>query len=136
MRMLWLARMALEILWPVYAVLGAVVMAEAWRRGVKPQTLPVAASSRELSAVVLAPWLLVLWSGVMYGAEQYPWTGGFRWASTIHSVAALTIAGISFYAMVRWRRNWTVSVPCGLAALAATAINWFVGAMAIANDWI
>jgi hypothetical protein len=36
----------------------------------------------------------------------------------------------------RWREHWLASLPCVVIAGIGTAMAWFVGAMAIADDWI
>jgi hypothetical protein len=63
-------------------------------------------------------------------------TGGFGWASSVLTALAVGCLVLAGFTLWRWRRRWYLALPCVLTALAAAPLGWFVGAMAIADDWI
>ena len=131
----WLISMSYSAVWPLYVVAALVVAGVAWHRRRVPAT-SVRPPLKLLLAVLAAPIVLPLWAGATYGVEHGAPPGALGWASGVLTALALAIVLFAAWAVWRWRANWLAALPCALAAVVGAAMGWFVGAMAIANDWI
>lgn len=92
---------------------------------------------RALWAVLLTPVLVSLWAALAAGAGERPMAGAAPgWPmAVLHSLAGLQLV-LAVVALYRYRRAWVFAVPTVAAALAYTAVAWFIGAMAVTNTWL
>ena len=87
-----------------------------------------------LAAWFFAPLALITLSACWYGADKR--TDAAIDFGTVFSVLALAVAlGITVQSW-RARNHWWVAAPVWALGLFFTAMSWFIGAMAIADDWI
>jgi hypothetical protein len=131
----WLISMTFTNVWPLYVLALVVLAGVTWQRrraAVAGPHAPV----RLLLAALVAPALLPLWAAATFGAEKGARSGALGWASGVLTVLALAVVGFAGWAVWRWRSNWLAAMPCALAIVVTTALGWFIGAMAIADDWI
>ena len=133
---LWLLGMTAETVWPFYAV-AFVTLVATWayrrRNGVAGDEPPI----RLLAGVLAAPLALTAWSSLTSGVEhRAAGHGGWGWASVGLLALAVASLGAVGYVVWRWRQAWVIALPTALAVVVATAMTWFIGAMAIADDWI
>ena len=131
----WLISQTFSSVWPLHLVALLVLAGVAWHRRRTP-AIGVRPPLRILVAVLAAPVLLPLWAAATFGTEHGARGGALGWASGTLTVLALAVVAFAGWAVWRWRANWLAALPCALAAVAGAAMGWFVGAMAIANDWI
>jgi hypothetical protein len=128
----WLLRMTAQALWPFYVVAGALVVWAAVQRLAVPCAEP-GPPVRMLGAALAAPLALTVWSSATFGVES---GGGRPWASAVLSVLAVGILIFTVWVLRRWRTRMLIALPVAVAAAVATFIAWFIGAMAIVDDWI
>ena len=120
--------------WPLYVPAAFVIGWLAWQRqqsGGKDSP-PL----YTLVNVLLSPFVLSLWAGAVFGVESGAARGRTGWASGVLMVLALAVVGHAGLVLWWWRARWLPATFCCLVALITTAISWFVGAMAIADDWL
>lgn len=131
----WLVSMTFESVWPLYLGAALLMAALGWQRR---RRLPAGdrPSVALLMALLASPVLLLLWAAATFGVEKGARSGAFGWASGVLTVLALGIVGFAGWVVWRWRSNWFAALPCALVALVTTGLAWFIGAMAIADDWI
>lgn len=132
---LWLFSMSIAMVWPFYLVAIAVVGRVWWHRrqpGGQREGPPLLV----LWCVLLAPFALTAWAALTYGAERGAGPGAFGWASGILTGLAVAVLVAAGWALWRWRSNWPVAALCVGTCIGATALAWFVGAMAIVDDWM
>jgi hypothetical protein len=93
---------------------------------------------RAFLLVLGAPLVVVLWSGLNYAAESALAADAIHWRSFVHiglSFASAVVAvGVPFH-FRRSPKAWLL-IPCGVVALLYTVLVWFIGTMAIVDDWI
>jgi hypothetical protein len=128
----WLLLMTTDTVWPFYAVALAILVGAAVHRRRVPSAEP-GPPVRTLGAALAAPLALTVWSSVTFGAES---AGGRPWASIVLTVLAIGILIFIVWVTWRWRKRILVVLPVAVAAAAATFIAWFIGAMAIVDDWV
>jgi hypothetical protein len=128
----WLLRMTTEAVWPFYAVAVATLIGVTayWRRVPSPEPRPPV---RMLGALLIAPLALTVWASVTYRAES---AGGRPWASIVLTTLAIGILIFIVWMTWRWRTRMPVVLPVAVAAAAATFVAWFIGVMAIVDDWV
>jgi len=131
---LGLVRLTGEAIWPLYVVAGAVVIGVAWYR--RQRAVATSAPLWLLVAALVAPLALTVWASVTYGVERDPRPGQWSWASSVLAGLALGVVALLAWVQWRWRAAWLPALCCVVVALVATAAAWFVGAMAIADDWL
>lgn len=129
----WLVWMSASMVWPLYLVAGIVVAVLAWRRRHASREGP---ALRPLVGVLLSPLTLSLWATVAFGAERGREPGRLGWASGVLTVLAVAAGGSAGLVLWRWRTRWLPATLCVVVALVGVALSWFVGAMAIADDWL
>lgn len=128
----WLLLMTIEAVWPFYVVAVATligVTAYGWRVPSPEPRPPV----RMLGALLIAPLALTVWSSFTYRAES---AGGRPWASAVLTTLAIGILISIVWVTWRWRARILIVLPVAVAAAAATFIAWFIGVMAIVDDWV
>ena len=89
--------------------------------------------------IILAPPLLVVfWSGINWAADERLSGNKIGWRSIVHTGLAIACVLSALVAPYHFRRSpkWWLLVPCTVTAILYTAAAWFVGAMAIVNDWL
>jgi len=89
--------------------------------------------------IILAPPLLVVfWSGINWDVDEHLPGNKIGWRSIVHTALAIGCVLLALVAPYRFRRSpkWWLLVPCSVTAILYTAAAWFVGAMAIVNDWL
>ena len=108
----------------------------------RPEANPYAPDWRQraprgLWLVLFAPFLVSLWAALLAGAgEGQVDAPAPAWPLAIlHGLAASQLV-LAVAALYRYRRAWPFAVPTVAAALAYTAVAWFIGVMAITNDWL
>jgi hypothetical protein len=89
-----------------------------------------------LWCVLLAPVALTAWAALTFGAERGASPGALGWASGVLTGFAVAMLVASGWTLWRWRSSWPVAALCVVTCIGATALAWFVGAMAIADDWL
>ena len=82
------------------------------------------------------PTLMLLWAAVSYGAAKDTPPGRLDWRSGV-----LTVAGLLHFPLLGWltirQRRWVYAIlGLGLLSLIWLGLSWFVGAMAIVDDWV
>ena len=95
---------------------------------------------RGLWALLLAPLSVALWAQLGAGlGERPPGSPGETapgWPmALLHGLAVLQLV-LAVVGLYRYRAAWPYAVPTVMAALAYTALAWFVGAMSITNVWL
>jgi hypothetical protein len=110
-------------LWVAYGVAVGVRGARVTRR-----------QAGELTLLVVGPLVISVWATVAFG-----WASGPNPVSwPLHVLDALAVASIAL-SMSLWRRHGNIAPFSALAAVGAvvaTALAWFIGRMAIPNDWL
>ena len=87
-----------------------------------------------LALWLAAPLGLLGLAALFYGADRYP-RPGFPHGTLFTVLAAGVALGFTWHVW-RERRQWWISAPVWAIGLFFLACSWFVGAMAIADDWI
>jgi hypothetical protein len=88
----------------------------------------------ELTLLVVGPLVLTAWATVAFG-----WASGphpVRWPLYVLNALAVSSVALSIYL---WRRHGEIAPFSALAAVGAvlaTVLAWFIGLMAIPNDWL
>jgi hypothetical protein len=126
--------MILTIAWPAVIALAVLMVAIALERSRGASPLP-------LAFVLLCTPSLVLpvWATATYGSRPTDLPAG-SW--TLSEIVLTTLAlatpalTIAFVVIYRRARRVRLLVPAGIAATLLNAVAWFIGAMAIADDWI
>ena len=133
MPFLWLVSQAMSICGaPVAFAAALLAVGCATRREVAP---PIAARHYLwLTASLGAPLALLGIAAIFYGADRYP-DPGFPHGS-VFSVLTAAVALVVGWQSWRERRQWWISLPVWAIGLFFLACSWFVGVMAIADDWI
>jgi len=93
---------------------------------------------RAFLLILLSPLVVVLWSGFNWAADEALGGNRIGWRSVVHTALALGCVLIALLTPYVFRHSpkWWLLVPCSLTAIVCTAAAWFVGAMAIVNDWL
>lgn len=120
---------------PLLAILlifAGIAALERWRARLG-RPLP---SQAPILALGILPLVMISWAAANYGAERGVAPGEWGWRS-----ALLLLLGVAQLPLTAWviykTRRWPwVSAPLALACLMWTALSWFIGAMALADDWI
>jgi len=102
----------------------------AWRQQLPPPWL--------FPSMFVVSLLSVVWAGVFWGSEQSLPPLASHWRSGSHS--ALSILGMVIaLGLAIWfrrvRQSWLV-FACAAFVVLFTLFAWFLGAMAISNDWL
>jgi hypothetical protein len=110
-------------LWIVYGMLVGVRGAKVTRR-----------QGGELTLLAVGPLVLAAWATVAFGWASGP--NPVRWPLYVLNAFAVSSVALSIYL---WRRHGDIAPFSALAAVGsvlATALAWFIGLMAIPNDWL
>ena len=135
MTFLSLLSMNLVTVWPLYAVAIVTLIIVARRHKLWPGN----ESHPPLYLLVLPlvlPFLLTLWAALTVGAKRGARSGSLGWASGVLTALALVAVGAASWSVWRWRSRWLPAGVCAVVSILCTAYAWFVGAMAIADDWL
>jgi hypothetical protein len=97
-----------------------------------------ARGSLPLALVLLfvVPVATLWWAAISYGAESGIPPGGIRWRSAILFALGLGHMATASAVLYRYRRWILLPAILALLSLVWFGLSWFVGTMAIANDWI
>ena len=133
---LWMtAFLTLQLGW-LAVMLGVVALAATYVAA-EPET-----RSRRVgmqAAAFVGPATIVLWSATAFGTRGIVGAqDGPVWQDTVHSslaAASVALVGSIGWTIRRTRHAW-LYVPVALAAVALTAAAYFVGFMALADDWL
>ena len=84
----------------------------------------------------IGPVLLILWSSLWFG--QAKGVAGFSWLGLVLHVLALGSGGWILYLGMHQeqRKWWWLLAISAVTAVLLTAVAWFVGGMALVDDWI
>jgi xanthine/uracil permease len=86
--------------------------------------------------LLVAPACLPVWAALTYGVESGRGLLAFGWASGVLTLLAAVIVVWAILCLRRWRRAWWTALPVVLGVIVVTFLAWFIGAMAIVNDWV
>ena len=125
-----------RIAWPLVLAGGALLAlaglaAKAERETKWPPT-------KALVLVLGTPLSLIVWSGLNWAAEQHLPARAIGWRSMVLIALAVASVAVATMVAVRFRyapRRWLL-FSCAAIAVLYTVIAWFVGGMAIVNDWL
>ena len=125
-----------RIAWPLVLAGGALLgLAGLAAKAERANTLP---RTKAVALILATPLSLIVWSGLNWAAEQHLPPRAIGWRSMV--LLALAVASIAVATMVALRfrhapRRWLV-FSCAAIAVLYTVTAWFVGSMAIVNDWL
>jgi len=129
----WLAQMVVEIAWPGLAVLAAIALLSrvpALRRR-SPRTSSVV-------ALLLAPAALLLYAATLYAHSAGVAPGEIDLVQGVF--LALVGLGVAWVAYLAWRERraswWWLMAAAALAMIDVIKVTWFIGSMALVNDWL
>lgn len=119
--------------WPVILLAIAPLLLALPLRGSR-QMPPVGA----FAGVLYAPACIVTWGGLNWAAEEGLSHNTLHWRTTV--LLALAIGGLGVLSVIvyRFRRSpgrWLL-FTAALGGLLTLALTFFVGGMAITNDWL
>ena len=129
-----LVRLSVGAIWPMDLLAGVVLAVVARNRARSGAT--AGPPLRLLLFVLAAPLVVTMWASATYGAERGARPGELGSASAVLTALTLGVLALLVWVQWRWRTAWFPALVCIVVALVATAVSWFVGAMAIADDWI
>ena len=93
------------------------------------------AAWRNAALVMLSPIGLPIWASLTFGLEHNN-TTGFGWASSVLLALGLGAVVAAILVLRQGRRYWWAFLPMVLTVVIAVFLGFFVGGMAIADDWV
>lgn len=120
---------------PLLAILGifmGVAVLERWRARLG-RPLP---SQAPILALIILPLAMVVWAAANYGAERGAPPGAWGWRSALLTALGSAQLPTSVWVLYKTRRWPWLSAPLAVLFLVWAAMSWFIGTMALADDWI
>jgi hypothetical protein len=122
--------MTWSIVWPALLLIILLALWALTRKALGAQSPAWA-----LLAMLIIPTVMGVWAGANWAAEE---SGSTTWRGSLLSALAWLSVLMSVAILVRnWRKpgRWLLLVSTFAVLIVAAAI-WFIGTMAIKNDWL